>query len=318
MIRFAERHAEQARAAGRGESRPARKARAASDRGGLPAGAGPRPARFPGGAAVLLVRPPGRDHRAEYLGRVQPRPPRPAPVSLLPAGTGRRDADPRVGAKSCCSASGSSSTTSPRRPRWASPPRRAAPTPTLPRSTSAALTRGRLGRRQRGHLPAARRDRRDAPAAAQLEHPGQHEEPRRIPQARAARSSAQGWPALGLQRRRDRAGAGAPGQVAGRRARGGSSGCVETGAFGKESYILTGYFNLPKVLEITLHNGVDPRTGSAVGLETGDPARLRQLRRAVRGLRDAAAPLRRHQGPRQRRDRAAVRRATCRRRSCRC
>jgi len=53
---------------------------------------------------------------------------------------------------------------------------------------------------------------------------------------------------------------------------GGTSGCVETGAFGKESYILTGYFNLPKVLEITLHNGVDPRTGTRLGLETGDPA----------------------------------------------
>lgn len=52
---------------------------------------------------------------------------------------------------------------------------------------------------------------------------------------------------------------------------GGASGCVETGAFGKESYILTGYFNMPKVLEITLNNGVDPRTGQKVGIETGDP-----------------------------------------------
>ena len=52
---------------------------------------------------------------------------------------------------------------------------------------------------------------------------------------------------------------------------GGTSGCVETGCFGKEAYILTGYFNLPKVLEITLHNGLDPRTGRQVGLETGDP-----------------------------------------------
>jgi formate C-acetyltransferase len=52
---------------------------------------------------------------------------------------------------------------------------------------------------------------------------------------------------------------------------GGTSGCVETGAFGKESYILTGYFNLVKVLEITLNNGVDPRTGRRIGLETGDP-----------------------------------------------
>jgi pyruvate formate-lyase/glycerol dehydratase family glycyl radical enzyme len=54
---------------------------------------------------------------------------------------------------------------------------------------------------------------------------------------------------------------------------GGASGCVETGAFGKESYILTGYFNLPKVLEITLSNGIDPRTGKKIGIETGD-ARL--------------------------------------------
>jgi len=55
---------------------------------------------------------------------------------------------------------------------------------------------------------------------------------------------------------------------------GGSSGCVETGAFGKESYILTGYFNLPKILEITLHNGKDPRTGKKIGLETGDPVKF--------------------------------------------
>lgn len=52
---------------------------------------------------------------------------------------------------------------------------------------------------------------------------------------------------------------------------GGTSGCVETGAFGKEAYILTGYFNLVKVLEITLNNGVDPRTGKLIGLRTGDP-----------------------------------------------
>ncbi len=52
---------------------------------------------------------------------------------------------------------------------------------------------------------------------------------------------------------------------------GGTSGCVETGAFGKEAYILTGYFNLVKVLEITLYNGVDPRTGKQIGLVTGNP-----------------------------------------------
>ncbi|MDQ7094482.1 glycyl radical protein [Desulfosporosinus sp. PR] len=52
---------------------------------------------------------------------------------------------------------------------------------------------------------------------------------------------------------------------------GGTSGCVETGAFGKESYILTGYFNLPKILELVLNNGIDPKTGKQLGLETGDP-----------------------------------------------
>jgi len=56
---------------------------------------------------------------------------------------------------------------------------------------------------------------------------------------------------------------------------GGASGCVETGAFGKESYILTGYFNIPKVLEITLNNGTDPRTGKLIGLKTGDPSKFK-------------------------------------------
>jgi trans-4-hydroxy-L-proline dehydratase len=49
---------------------------------------------------------------------------------------------------------------------------------------------------------------------------------------------------------------------------GGASGCVESGAFGKEAYWLTGYFNLPKVLEITLHGGIDPNTGKMTGMES--------------------------------------------------
>jgi pyruvate formate-lyase/glycerol dehydratase family glycyl radical enzyme len=52
---------------------------------------------------------------------------------------------------------------------------------------------------------------------------------------------------------------------------GGCSGCVEVGAFGKEAYILTGYFNLVKVLELALHDGLDPRTGKQLGLQTGGP-----------------------------------------------
>ena len=52
---------------------------------------------------------------------------------------------------------------------------------------------------------------------------------------------------------------------------GGSSGCVEVGAFGKENYNLTGYFNLPKLVELALHDGVDPRTLKQLGPKTGDP-----------------------------------------------
>lgn len=51
--------------------------------------------------------------------------------------------------------------------------------------------------------------------------------------------------------------------------RGGTSGCVETGAFGNEAYILTGYFNIPKVFELTLNNGFDKMTGKQLGLELG-------------------------------------------------
>ena len=50
---------------------------------------------------------------------------------------------------------------------------------------------------------------------------------------------------------------------------GGASGCVESGAFGTESYILSGYFNLPKILELTLHNGFDLRTNKQISIKTG-------------------------------------------------
>ncbi len=58
---------------------------------------------------------------------------------------------------------------------------------------------------------------------------------------------------------------------------GGASGCVETGAFGTESYILTGYFNLNKILELTLNNGTDPRTGKEIGIKTGDPRNFKSI-----------------------------------------
>ncbi len=52
---------------------------------------------------------------------------------------------------------------------------------------------------------------------------------------------------------------------------GGTSGCIETGSFGKEAYVLTGYLNSPKIFEVTLNNGVDPLTGKQIGPATGDP-----------------------------------------------
>ena len=58
---------------------------------------------------------------------------------------------------------------------------------------------------------------------------------------------------------------------------GGTSGCVETGCFGREAYLLHGYLNTPKILELTLHNGVDPLTGKQVGLRTGDLASFRDF-----------------------------------------
>ncbi len=58
---------------------------------------------------------------------------------------------------------------------------------------------------------------------------------------------------------------------------GGASGCVETGAFGKENYNLTGYLNLTKIFEITLNNGVDPQTGKEIGLRTGDASSFKSF-----------------------------------------
>jgi formate C-acetyltransferase len=58
---------------------------------------------------------------------------------------------------------------------------------------------------------------------------------------------------------------------------GGCSGCIETGSFGKEAYILTGYLNVPKILELALNNGVDPLTGDRIGPPTGDPVRFKSF-----------------------------------------
>ncbi|MDY0344901.1 MAG: glycyl radical protein [Lentimicrobium sp.] len=67
--------------------------------------------------------------------------------------------------------------------------------------------------------------------------------------------------------------------------RGGASGCVEAGAFGTEAYILTGYFNMSKVLELTLHNGVDPLTGKQLGPKTGNPEDFKDFEQFMEAYR---------------------------------
>ncbi len=64
------------------------------------------------------------------------------------------------------------------------------------------------------------------------------------------------------------------GKTVGDAREGGTSGCIETGAFGKEAYFLTGYLNMPKILEITLNNGIDPASGTRLGPATGEPREL--------------------------------------------
>lgn len=71
-----------------------------------------------------------------------------------------------------------------------------------------------------------------------------------------------------------------------------ASGCVETGTAGKEAYVLTGYLNIPKVMELVLNRGYDAYTDTQVAPDQGDPrafssyeelyeAYLRQLKYVV-------------------------------------
>ena len=66
---------------------------------------------------------------------------------------------------------------------------------------------------------------------------------------------------------------------------GGTSGCVEVGAFGKESYILTGRTFRTVRRSCPGNDGVDPATGKVLGPRTGAPssfATIRSLAHLVR------------------------------------
>jgi len=54
---------------------------------------------------------------------------------------------------------------------------------------------------------------------------------------------------------------------------------------GKSVEDLTGYFNLPKVLELTLNNGIDPRSGRLIGIETGNPAEFSSFEKLLEAFR---------------------------------
>ena len=71
--------------------------------------------------------------------------------------------------------------------------------------------------------------------------------------------------------------------------RGGASGCVETGAFGSEAYILTGYFNLAKILELTLNNGFDSVSGKQLGLPLGYASDFTEFEQLVRAYKQQIA-----------------------------
>lgn len=58
---------------------------------------------------------------------------------------------------------------------------------------------------------------------------------------------------------------------------GGASGCVESGAFGREAYFLSGYLNLPKILEITLHSGIDVASNKRIGYKTADSSTFKNI-----------------------------------------
>ncbi|MFT8531654.1 trans-4-hydroxy-L-proline dehydratase [Bifidobacterium aquikefiri] len=50
-----------------------------------------------------------------------------------------------------------------------------------------------------------------------------------------------------------------------------ASGCVEVGTAGKEAYVLTGYLNIPKVLELVLNRGFDHYSNKQIGPDVGNP-----------------------------------------------
>jgi len=73
LIAFGRRHAARAKERAAKEKNPARKKELPAHRRSLRTGSGPRAPQLLGSPAALLVRPPGRHHRIQHLGFLQPR-----------------------------------------------------------------------------------------------------------------------------------------------------------------------------------------------------------------------------------------------------
>jgi formate C-acetyltransferase len=64
-------------------------------------------------------------------------------------------------------------------------------------------------------------------------------------------------------------------------------GCIQPGPGGgtTDGSPDAGYVNAPKVLELVLHNGIDPKTGEQIGLKTGDPRDFKSIDDIMRALK---------------------------------
>jgi formate C-acetyltransferase len=70
---------------------------------------------------------------------------------------------------------------------------------------------------------------------------------------------------------------------------GGINGCVELVVPGKDMMASSGYFNLPKCLELALNNGRNPMTGAQLGPRTGEPADLETFDQLVQAFQQQVA-----------------------------
>ena len=235
------------------------------------------PRDFQEALQILLVLPPGRDHRVERLGRLQPRPPGPAPLALLPKGLAdgtltREQAkellecffikfnNHTAPAKQGVTAAESGTYTDFANINLAG----LLPGTARTAPTSSPIFSWRSSRRCTCCSPAATCRSPARTPDDVLKH------------ALRVIRKGYGFPSIfnadAVVEEQLR-----QGKTLEDAREGGCSGCVEVGAFGKEAYILTGYFNLVKMLELALHDGLDPRSGKQIGARTGDPADFRSF-----------------------------------------